>query len=338
MTPSNPDNNQPLILRIADALGVLHLVAPVNHIHSKSEVSGLENTLSVLSHEINASNNNAYGQVKVEPNETDGKVQVSIAIEDDSEETDFLREAYITWSNIKNFIRALRDPDTTPTASSDNLVTSGGVKTALNGKANSSHNHSYLSSSVGGKLGVYQTDGDEYIYIALFDNGTMYEYGLTHTDLSNAFSPDTTPTLNSNKLVTSGGVATALAGKMDAKTIDSTPANNADNLVSSKGVFDALAGKADDVNVRYNEFARSDDEVIDLDEIFSDNHMVSHFVLQNNTNASCNISDFFASSSSNIHDNGETVPQYAFAIVKVIMYDNGSQKTYLVVVDGIYEI
>lgn len=272
MTPTNPDNNQPLIYRIADALGVLHLVAPAYHKHSKSEVSGLENTLGILSHQVDASNNTAYGQVKVEPNETDGKVQISIAIED-SEETDFLREAIITWSNIKNFIRALLDPDTTPTMSSDKLVTSGGVATALESKANASD------------------------------------------------------------------VTTALANKMDKMTIDSTPSNNADHIVSSKGVYDALALKADDVNVRYNEFEKADtEEVIDLDEVFGDDHMVSHFILQNLTNASCNISDFFTAENANILDNGETVPQYAFAIVKVVMYDNGSTTSYFVVADGIYEM
>lgn len=34
MTPANPNNGNPLILRIMDALGVLHQVAPVNHTHS----------------------------------------------------------------------------------------------------------------------------------------------------------------------------------------------------------------------------------------------------------------------------------------------------------------
>ena len=46
MTPSNPTNSQPLIYRIADALGVFHLVAPVNHTHAQSEVEGLETALA----------------------------------------------------------------------------------------------------------------------------------------------------------------------------------------------------------------------------------------------------------------------------------------------------
>lgn len=48
MTPSNPDNNQPLIYRIADAAGVFHLVAPVNHMHTYQDVPGLADELNEL--------------------------------------------------------------------------------------------------------------------------------------------------------------------------------------------------------------------------------------------------------------------------------------------------
>lgn len=46
MTPSNPSNSQPLIYRICDALGVFHIVAPVNHTHTQSEVDGLTTALA----------------------------------------------------------------------------------------------------------------------------------------------------------------------------------------------------------------------------------------------------------------------------------------------------
>ena len=80
MTPSNPDNQQPLIYRIADALGVFHLVAPVNHTHAQSEIDGLDAALAA-------------------------------------------KQDALTF-------------DSTPTAGSTNPVTSGGVKTALDSKAN----------------------------------------------------------------------------------------------------------------------------------------------------------------------------------------------------------
>ena len=56
---------------------------------------------------------------------------------------------------------------------------------------------------------------------------------------------DSTPTANSTNLVTSGGVKTALDGKMNNKTIDSTPTANSTSLVTSGGVAAALAKKSD---------------------------------------------------------------------------------------------
>ena len=77
--------------------------------------------------------------------------------------------------------------DSTPTASSNNMVTSGGVKAALDGKAAASHNHD-ASNITSGTLPVAR-------------GGT----GNT--------AVDTTPTANSTKMVTSGGVKAALDGK-----------------------------------------------------------------------------------------------------------------------------
>lgn len=48
MQPSNPSNGNPNIIDIMDSNGVKHQVAPVNHTHSQSEVSGLQQALSVL--------------------------------------------------------------------------------------------------------------------------------------------------------------------------------------------------------------------------------------------------------------------------------------------------
>lgn len=41
MQPNNPSNSNPLIYRILDAIGVAHLVAPINHLHAQSEVTDL---------------------------------------------------------------------------------------------------------------------------------------------------------------------------------------------------------------------------------------------------------------------------------------------------------
>lgn len=77
--------------------------------------------------------------------------------------------------------------DTTPTSQSAKMVTSGGVYTALQGKANTSHNHS-AGNITSGVLPVAR-------------GGTGNS------------SVDTTPTSGSTKMVTSGGVYTALGDK-----------------------------------------------------------------------------------------------------------------------------
>ena len=94
-------------------------------------------------------------------------------------------------SDIPNILRAISDPDSMPTANSDKLVTSGGVKAALDGK-----------------------------------QGTL--------------TFDTTPTAGSNNPVTSGGVKTALDGKQDALTFDSAPTAGSNNPVTSGGVEKAI--------------------------------------------------------------------------------------------------
>lgn len=95
--------------------------------------------------------------------------------------------------------------------------------------------------------------------ISLIIGGTEVEIELS--DLPNLIralaDPDATPITNSTKLVTSGGVAaalagkadtsamtTALAGKQDTLTFDSAPTANSTNPVTSGGVKTALDGKA----------------------------------------------------------------------------------------------
>ena len=127
MTPSNPSNSKPLIYRICDSLGIFHLVAPVNHTHAQSEVEGLESALAgkaPLNHShdsISSDENNSVsvsdGVVTIELNdgETGGKLDIPV-------------------KKLGNLQRAINNPDSTPIANSDNLVTSGGVKAALDEK------------------------------------------------------------------------------------------------------------------------------------------------------------------------------------------------------------
>ena len=127
MTPSNPSNSQPLIYRICDSLGVFHLVAPVDHAHAIGEVTGLAAALTSKAnanhtHSLIGDGEDNYIQA------SNGAINISVF---DGESGG---EAEITPSNIGNLNRALSDPDSTPTANSDNFVTSGGVKAALDEK------------------------------------------------------------------------------------------------------------------------------------------------------------------------------------------------------------
>lgn len=72
--------------------------------------------------------------------------------------------------------------------------------------------------------------------------------GLSTNDFTDAYKAmldtvDSTPTADSTNFVTSGGVATALAGKQATLTFDNTPTENSDNPVKSGGIYTALAGK-----------------------------------------------------------------------------------------------
>lgn len=56
---------------------------------------------------------------------------------------------------------------------------------------------------------------------------------------------DASPTNGSNKMVKSGGVYSALAGKQDSLTFDDSPTQSSTNPVKSGGVYTALAAKQD---------------------------------------------------------------------------------------------
>jgi hypothetical protein len=173
MTPSNPDNQQPLIYRIADALGVFHLVAPVNHTHAQSDVEGLE---SALAAKANASD-------------------VQTALEGKQNNLTF---------------------DATPTEGSTNPVTSGGVKTALDGKANVLHGHTSIQDEADAKSASVIASEDT-VNIEVRNEEGGGECAIKPSNIGNLIralsNPDTTPTANSTKLVTSGGVKAALDGK-----------------------------------------------------------------------------------------------------------------------------
>lgn len=119
-------------------------------------------------------------------------------------------------AELNNDIASKQDPitiDSTPTANSTNPVSSGGVHTALAGKANSSD------------LALVATSGS---YNDLGDKPTIPTI-------------DTTLANDSNNAIANSAVYAALANKQDTLTIDATPTADSANAVSSGGVFAALA-------------------------------------------------------------------------------------------------
>ena len=174
MEPNNPDNQQPLIYRIADAAGVFHLVAPVNHTHTYQDVPGLTGELNELWSGLNEKANaedvtealagkaNAIGA----GSPTGGIVIANTAGE--------LMRSPKTITDLENAIAAKQDAltfDTTPTANSTNPVTSGGVKAAIDD----------ATKAVFGSMPYYITSAHEkmYVHTRILRNNTGATIKLT---------------------------------------------------------------------------------------------------------------------------------------------------------------
>ena len=107
--------------------------------------------------------------------------------------------------------------DTTPTEGSTNPVTSGGIKTALNGKANVEHGHDSIGgtataqdASVSCELDTVRITAENEVIISI-EGQAIHLSVDNYENLVRALTdPDSTPTANSNNLVTSGGVKAAI--------------------------------------------------------------------------------------------------------------------------------
>lgn len=171
MIPSNPSNSKPFIFRFFDSLGIAHLCAALNHTHSQSEVDGLTTALAgkASSSDMTTALAGKMDKMTVDEVPTSGsnnlvksggvfsallnKVSKIIASQSTSEKSAYVETEIdgddgvihlgvksegeeeqivdIDHNNFANLIRALHNPDSTPTESSDNLVTSGGVFSEL---------------------------------------------------------------------------------------------------------------------------------------------------------------------------------------------------------------
>ena len=194
--------------------------------------------------------------------------------------------------------------------------------------------------------------------ISLVINGNEIE--LTTEDLPNILralsDPNTVPTANSDKLITSGGVYSALAGKMDNRQFDSEPTANSMNLVTSGVVKAALYGKANNVHTHVASqvegvmpyYVTYDGNSINLDDILTEPHTMQRLIIENAESSSFDIvTGLFTSQTENlvIHINN-TPEQFVvgpgdYALVTIFKVDRGDTAhghdvCYFAYVEGIF--
>lgn len=195
------------------------------HTHSINDVTNLANRLAVLGYRIYrpSSDGMRYSAVEAEFEQgTGGKARVVIEVTDLESATHPQEVAIITGENMVNLRRALEDPDDVPTTSSDNLITSGAVKTALDGISP----HNYISDFTGTNgAGASVKVGERE------DEQAVGEIELTVKGDGQGTGSKTIAIDYDN------------IGNLDRALKDpsTTPENDATKLITSKAVYDALA-------------------------------------------------------------------------------------------------
>ena len=138
--------------------------------------------------------------------------------------------------------------ESTPTTGSSKLITSGGVKTALDSKADTSS----VNAALNGKASVVQVNAKASKvsgavsghFAGLDSNGDLTDSGVSAGSFSNRVAAGTNGSIIvADASGTIGRSPKTIADLMPATPIDSTPQNQSTHLVSSKGVYDALNKK-----------------------------------------------------------------------------------------------
>ena len=230
---------------------------------------------------------------------------------------------------IDGLVAALADKqnaltfDSTPTAGSTNPVTSGGVKEAIDNHIVSivtrddfeSGKYAQIFVVDNGGVGVQTSTG---FAVALEVDGHTKWFMVDPDTIDNLIrasqSPDSTPTLNSDKLVTSGVVNAALDQKVDLRN---------------------FREKVD----RLDSFTTSDvAEKINLQTVFDDDHYSTTYIIENYTSEDRTLDSFFNEGSDYlVCEPNKIIHPDSYVIAKVIKYNNGNT-LFFVVVEGIYEM
>ena len=138
------------------------------------------------------------------------------------------RDNKTTISGINSFVKS--EADTTPTQSSRNLITSGGVKTAIGDVAFSTNEK---VSQVGIET-TPTTDSTKLVTSGGVKNA-IDGVAFSTNEKVNAVGIDSTPTLGSTNLVQSGGVKTQLDTKLGVGEVNTV---SAATLTASPGDVD----------------------------------------------------------------------------------------------------
>ena len=161
-----------------------------------------------------------------------------------------VRDAIINALNSINQ-GAFGEFDDVPTAGSGKAVTSGAIKTALDGKQDLL---TFDNAPTQGSNNPVKSGG---IYSAIQEMQGALQFDSTPTEGSTnpvtsggiydalqgvEITMDETPTEGSEHAVKSGGIKTALDAKQDTLQYDSAPTPNSSKLVTSGGMWAAISG------------------------------------------------------------------------------------------------
>ena len=213
-----------------------------------------------------------------------------------------------------------------------------GLDAALTGKAAVDHSHTNIHDGDNNSLSV----GEGYVEIKLDDGESGGELDLTVDNLPNLHralsTPDATPTANSNKLVTSGAVYSALAGKMDNRQFDSDPTLNSTKLVTSGNIRKAMnaVGKIEIRGVIEDPSFVSAFE--NYSQWWSNGETELHYIMQKSSGSPVAVKTQFRSNTGIVYfadDLGDVSPS-RWPIVTVRRGLNGTTPIFTVTLDGVY--
>ena len=213
-----------------------------------------------------------------------------------------------------------------------------GLADALAGKAAVDHSHANIYNGENNMLSV----GEGYMDIELNDGKIGGELELTVDNLPNLqralTNPDNTPTANSNKLVTSGGVYSALAGKMDNRQFDSDPTLNSTKLVTSGNIRKAMNAVG---AIRIMGAIEDPSFVVAFENYsqwWSNGETELHYIIQKSSGSPVAVKTQFRSNTGIVYfadDLGDVSPS-RWPIVTVRRGLNGTTPIFTVTLDGVY--